>query len=156
MAIGKTVFLRCEKGVDDGWMIKTKPSVPLSSSSVKIKDVLTVLGMEAVFEVQTAHGLVNLFNSPDALSVAEIRAQERQLEQACEYNKLNLYYSRIYLENSIDVALHQRVISVMDGDNDGGPVLWHIIQRTLRGAATSKMIQAQKIINETKLTDVPV
>ena len=68
MAIGKTVFLRCEKGVDDGWMIKTKPSVPLSSSSLKIKDGPTALGMEAIFEVQTANGWVNLFNSPDALS----------------------------------------------------------------------------------------
>ena len=98
--------------------------------------------MEAVFEVQTAHGLVNLFNSPDALSVAEIWARERQLGQACEYDKQNLHYSCIYLENSID-------------DNDDGPVLWHIIQWTLRGAATPKMIQVQKIINETKLTDVP-
>ena len=72
--IEKTVFVRCENGVDDGWMIKTKPSVPLSSSLVKIKDGLTALGMEAVFEVQTAHGLVIFFNSQDALSVAEIRA----------------------------------------------------------------------------------
>ena len=133
--IGKTVFLRCEKGVDDGWIIKTKPSVPLSSLSVKIKDGLTALGMEVVFEVQTAHGLVNLFNLPDALSVAEIRAHERQLGQACEYDKQNLYYSRVYLENSIDVALHQRIISVVDSDNGGGLVLWHIIQRTLRGTA---------------------
>ena len=125
-------------------MIKTKPSVSLSSSSVKIKDGLTALGMEAVFEVETAHGLMNLFNSPDALSVAEIRAHEQQLGQACEYDKQNLYYSRIYLENSIDVALHQRIISVVDGDNDGGPVIWHIIHQTLRGAATSKMILAQK------------
>ena len=76
VALLKTVFLRCEKGVDDGWMIKSKPTVPLSSSSVKIKDGLTALGMEVVFEVDTAHGLVNLFNSPDAISVAEIRAHE--------------------------------------------------------------------------------
>ena len=98
MALLKTVFLRCEKGVDDGWMIKSKPTVPLSSSSVKIKDRLTALGMEAVFEADTAHGLVNLFNSPDALSVAEIWAHERQLERACEYDKQNLYYCRIYFK----------------------------------------------------------
>ena len=57
VALLKTVFLRCEKGVDDGWMIKSKPTVPLSSSSVKIKDGLTALRMEAVFEVQTANGV---------------------------------------------------------------------------------------------------
>ena len=43
MAIQKAVFLRCEKGVDNGWMIKSKPSVPLSSSSVKIKDGMMAL-----------------------------------------------------------------------------------------------------------------
>ena len=59
MAIGKTVFLRCENGVDNGWMIKTKQVVALSASSVKIEDGLMALGLEAVFEVDTAHGLVN-------------------------------------------------------------------------------------------------
>ena len=72
MAIGKTVFLRREKGVDDGCMIKTKQVVSLFSSSVKIKDGLTVLGMKGAFEVQTATGLVILFSSPDALSLTEI------------------------------------------------------------------------------------
>ena len=67
VALLKTVFLRCEKGVDDGWMIKSKPTVPLSSSSVKIKDGLMALGMEAVFEVDTAHGLVNLFIFEDGV-----------------------------------------------------------------------------------------
>ena len=145
VALLKTVFLRCEKGVDDGWMIKSKPTVPLSSSSVKIKDGLTALGMEVVFEVDTAHGLVNLFNSPDALSMAELQAHERQLERACKYDKQNLYYSRIYLEDSIDVQLQQRIISVVNSD-DGGPTFWHVMQRSLRGAATAKMIKAQKII----------
>ena len=90
----------------------------------------------------------------DALSVAEIRAHELQLGQDCEYNKQDLYYSQIYLENLIEVSLQQRIISVLHGDS-GGPTVWHIIQRTLCGAVTSKMIKAQKIINETKLTDVP-
>ena len=154
MAIQKTVFLRCEKGVDNGWMIKSKPSVPLSSLPVKIKDGMMALGMDSVFEVQTANGWVNLFNSPDALSVAEIHAHKLQLGQDCEYDKQNLYYSQIYLENLIEVSLQQRIISVLDGD-DGRPTVWHIIQRTLGGAGTSKMIKAQKIINETKLMDVP-
>ena len=76
MAIQKTVFLRCEKGVDNGWMTKSEPSVPLSSSSVKIKDGMMALEINLVFEVQTANGWVNLFNSPDALSVAKIRAHQ--------------------------------------------------------------------------------
>ena len=105
MAIQKTVFLRCEKGVDNGWMIKSKPSVPLSSLPVKIKDGMMALGMDSVFEVQTANGWVNLFNSPDASLVAKIRAYELQLGQDCEYDKQNLYYSQIYLENSIEVSL---------------------------------------------------
>ena len=38
---------------------------------------------------------------------------------------------------------------------DGRPTFWHVMQRSLRGAATAKMIKAQRIINETKLTNVP-
>ena len=124
-------------------MIKSKPIVPFLSSSVKIKDGLTVLGMEAVFEVDTAHDIVNLFNSPDALRAAEIWAHERQLERACEYDKRNLYYSRIYLENSIDVQLQQQIISVVYSDA-GGPTFLHIMQRSLRGAATVKMIKRKR------------
>ena len=56
MAIGKRVFLRCKNGVDDGWMIKTKQVVSLPASSVKIEDGLMALGLEAVLEVDTAHG----------------------------------------------------------------------------------------------------
>ena len=86
--------------------------------------------------------------------MAEIRSHEQQLDHACEYDRQNLYYSRVYLENSIDVQLQQRIISVVNSD-DGGPTFWHVVQRSLRGAATVKMIKAQKIINKTKLTDVP-
>ena len=154
MAIGKTVFLRYDNGVDDGWMIKTKRVVSLSASSVKIKDGLTALGLEAVFEVATAGGLLNFFSSPDALSLTDIRSHEQRLGQACKYDKQNLYYSRVYLENSIDIQLQQWIISVVNS-NDGGPTFWHVMQRSLRGAATVKMIKDQKIINETNLTNVP-
>ena len=30
LTLQKTVFLRCEKGVDDAWLTKTKATVPLS------------------------------------------------------------------------------------------------------------------------------
>ena len=104
----KTVFLRCEKGVAEGWTIKTKqPIVSLSGSLAKIEQGLTTLGLEAVFEVDTPGGLVNLFKSPDALSLAAIRLHEQQLSRACKYDKQNLYYSRVYLENSIDISLQQ-------------------------------------------------
>ena len=154
MAIGKTVFLRCENSVDNGWMIITKRVVSLSAPSVKIKNGLTAFGLEAVFEVATAGGLVNFFSSPDALSLTDIWSHEQQLGQAGKYDKQNLYYSRVCQENSIDIQLQQQIISVMKSD-DGGPTFWHVMQRSLRGAATAKMIKAQKIINETKLTNVP-
>ena len=59
-----------------------------------------------------------------------------------------------FLESSIEVSLQQRIVTVMR-EGGGGPTLWHIIQKTLHGAAMAKMIKAQKIINETKLKDVP-
>ena len=42
-----------------------------------------------------------------------------------------------------------RIVFTLNNNNN------NIIQKTLRDAATSKMIKAQKIINEMKLTDVP-
>ena len=45
------------------------------------------------------------FSSPDALSLADIRSHKQQLGQACKYDKQNLYYSHVYLENSIDIQL---------------------------------------------------
>mgnify|MGYP000338148107 CR=1 FL=1 len=99
-------------------------------------------------------GLVNLFSSPDALSLTAIRSHEQRLGQACKHDKQNLYYSQIYLENSIDIQLQQRIISVVRSE-DGGPTFSHVMQRSLCGAVTAKMIKAQKIINETKLTKVP-
>ena len=95
LALQKTVFLRCESGVDNVWLIKTKATMPLSSSSVKMKDDITALGMDSVFNVQTGCGWVNLCKSPDAISLDEIRAHEEQLGQTCEYDKQNLYYSRV-------------------------------------------------------------
>ena len=80
-------------------MIKTKQVLSLSASLVKIEDGSTALGLEAVFEVDTAHGLVNLFSLADALSLTAIWSHEQRLGQACKYDKQNLYYSRIYLEN---------------------------------------------------------
>ena len=65
-----------------------------------------------------------------------------------------IHYSRIYLKNLVDIQLQQRIISVVRSD-DGGPTFWHVMQRSLRGAATAKMIKAQRIISETKLTNVP-
>ena len=97
---------------------------------------------------------MNLFKYPDAVLLAEIRAHEEQLGQACEYDKQNLYYSRVSLENSIEASLQLRIVTSLR-EGDGGPALWNVIQKTLRGVATSKTIKAQKIINETKLTDVP-
>ena len=112
LALQKTVFLRFEKGVDDAWVIKSKSTVALSSSLVKIKDDMTALGMDLVFDVHTGHEWANLFSSPDTITVNEIHAHQLQLGQAFEYDKQNLYHSQVFLENSIEVSMQQRIISV--------------------------------------------
>ena len=96
---------------------------------------------------------MSLFDPPDAVSLTKIRAHEEQLGQACEYDKHNLYYTWVFLEDSIEVNLQQRIVTTLR-EFDSGPALWNILQKTLQGAATSKMIRVQKIINEIKLTDV--
>ena len=123
MTVQQKVFLRSEADVGDAWLIKTKSIVPLSLSSVKIKDDIATLGLDSVFDVRIGGIWANLFNSPDAVLLAEIRAHEEQLGHACEYNKKNLYDSRVFLENSIEVSLQQRSdTSLREGD--GGPALW--------------------------------
>ena len=136
-------FLEMREGYRRWLDDQTKQVVSLSASLVKIKDRLTALGMEVVFEVATATRLVNLFSLPDALSLTDIWSHEQQLGQACKYDRQNLYYSRVYLENSIDIQLQQRIISVVNSD-DGGPTFWHIMQRSLSSAATAKLIKAQR------------
>ena len=59
----------------------------------------------------------------------------------------------MFLENSIDVDLHRKMLSQLE-QGDGGPVFWCILKRTLQGAKTSKLIRHQSIINDTKLSDV--
>ena len=93
MSIQHKVFLRSEDSVGDAWLIKTKSTVPLSSSSVKIKDNIAALGLDSVFDVRIRGVLVNLFNSTDAVLLTKIRAHKEQLGQACEYDKQNFYYS---------------------------------------------------------------
>ena len=90
--------MRCKKGVDNAWLIKTKATVPLSPSLVKIKDGITALGMDSIFDMQTGCGWVIFSNSPDAISADKIRAHEEQLGQTCEYDKQNLYFSRFFGE----------------------------------------------------------
>ena len=52
MTIQHRVFLRSERGVGDAWLIKTKSTVTLSSSLVKIKDGIAALGLDSVFDIQ--------------------------------------------------------------------------------------------------------
>ena len=57
------------------------------------------------------------------------------------------------MEHLIGVELQQHIFTSLD--LTGGPVMWNILQNTFRGAATLKLIKTQKIINDSKLTDIP-
>ena len=60
MLVQQKVFLRSEGGVGNAWLIKTKSTVPLSSSSVKIKDGIAALGLDSVLDVRFGGILANL------------------------------------------------------------------------------------------------
>ena len=148
----KSVFARCEKGIGDDWIIKLKLPMPLATCEPQIQRGLEQVGVDSIFWVYNRRW-INLFDQPDAVPIGQIRAHELALSNQCDYDRANLQFARVYLENSIDVDLHRKMQSQLVA-SDGGPAFWSILKRTLQGAEISKLMSHQKIINTTKLTDV--
>ena len=133
---------------------KLVSTVPLSSCQPKIMNGLMAVGVDSVFWMQINGKFVDLMVNSDAASIDEVRAHEAKLRNDCEYDRANLYQSRLYLANSVDQDL-QRKINVSIKMTDGGPVFWCLAKRNLHGAETSKLIRHQEVIRNSKLTDVP-
>jgi len=147
------VFSRCEKGVKEDWKIKLTSTIPLATCEPQIQSCLQQVGVDSPFWLEKDHRWINLFDQPDAVPLAEIRRHEEALAYACQYDRTNLHLGRVFLENSIDVELHRKMMPQLLA-NDGGPVFWSILKRTLQGAEVSKLIRHQNVINKTKLSDI--
>jgi len=133
------VFSRCEKGVKEDWKIKLTSTIPLATCEPQIHSCLEQVGVDSPFWIQQDTRWINLFDQPDAVPLAEIRRHEEALAFACQYDRTNLHLGRVFLENSIDVELHRKMMPQLL-PNDGGPVFWFILKRTLQGAEVSKLI----------------
>lgn len=153
--MGHRVWNRCERGVGDEWKIKLSNTIPLSTCEPVIQAGLENVGVDSIFWFETDAGnFVNLFKQPDVAPIDMIREHEEALRDQCQYDSANLHYSRVFLENSIDLELRRRMTpSLLPGD--GGPVFWSLVKMTLQGAETSKLIRHQETIKETKLVDFP-
>ena len=100
--------------------------------------------MDSPFWIYNGGRWIHLYENPDAVSLDVIRRHEQDLAQNCPYNRANLHISRVFMENSIDVELHRKMMPQLQM-SDGGPVFWCILKRTLQGAETSKLIRHQSI-----------
>lgn len=153
--IGYRVWNRCEKGVEDEWKIKLTNTIPLSTCEPVIQAGLENVGVDSVFWIERDAGnFVNLFKQPDVVPIEMIRAHEDELRGLCQYDSANLHYSRVFLENSVDMALRRKMTPSLL-PSDGGPAFWSLVKMTLQGAETSKLIRHQAIIKDTKLVDFP-
>lgn len=153
--IGHRVWNRCERGVEDEWKIKLSNTIPLSTCEPIIQAGLANVGVDSVFWIETDAGnFVNLFKQPDVVPIEMIRNHEEELRDQCPYDSANLHYSRVFLENSVDMALRRKMTPSLLA-SDGGPAFWSLVKMTLQGAETSKLIRHQAIIKETKLVDFP-
>ena len=134
---------RCERGVGDEWKIKLSNTIPLSTCEPVIQAGLENVGVDSIFWFETdAENFVNLFKQPDVVPFNMIHHHEEELRDQCQYDSANLHYSRVFLENSIDLELRRRMTpSLLPGD--GGPVFWSLVKMTLQGAETSKLIRHQ-------------
>jgi len=153
--IGYRVWTRCERGVEEEWKIKLTNTIPLLTCERIIQAGLENVGVDSVFWIEIGAGhFVNLFTQPDVVPLNMIRDHEEELRDTCLYDSANMHYLRIFLENSVDMALHRK-ISPLLRIGDGGPAFWSLVKMTLQGAETSKLIRHKAIIKETKLVDFP-
>ena len=147
------VYSRCEKGVKDDWTIKLKMTMPLSTCEPQIRSGLEQVGVDSPFWIYEGGRWIHLYENPDAVPLAVIRRHEQELARDCPYDRTNLHLGCVFLENSIDVELHRKMMPQLQ-PSDGGPVFWCILKQTLQGAETSKLIRHQNVINGTKLSDI--
>ena len=109
--------------------------------------------MNSPFWINEGGRWIHLFEIPDAVPLAFIRCHEQELALNCPYDWTNLHLGHLFLENSINVEPHRKMMPQLQ-PSDGGPVFWCILKRTLQGAETSKLIRHQNVINGTKLSDI--
>ena len=147
------VYSRCEKGVKDDLTIKLKMTMPISTCEPQIRSGIEQVGVDSPFWIYEGGRRIHLFENIDAVPLAVLRRHEQELALDCPYNRTNLHLGRLFLENSIDVELHCKMMPQLQ-PSDGGPVFWCILKQTLQGAETSKLIRHQNVINGTKLSDI--
>ena len=118
-------------------MIKLKMTISFATCEPQILRGLEHIGVDSTFWIHNVRW-INLFDQPDAVSIEDIRSHELYLSTHCDYDRANLHFARVFLEHSIDVDLHRKMLSQLE-PRDGGPVFWSILKRTLQGAGISKV-----------------
>ena len=141
------------KGVDSDYVIKSNND-HYTSQEKMWKDLMN-FGLDSVFYALNpqTNVWVELFHLPDTMSVDEIKQHENELRNLCSRAAENLTWARTYIEQSVSKNIYNE-IDILVSPSDGGCVYWKVLMSTMQGEATTKWIEYQNIIKETKLVNI--
>ena len=101
------VWKACVEGIKSEFKLKKSEDSDMHSFKTEINNALKSYGCDSVFYMTKNNALVYLVESPDALSIGDIRTQETALWAACQYDDQNLDLGKLLLENSIDSSIRK-------------------------------------------------
>jgi len=148
------VWKACVEGIKSEFKLKKSEDSDMHSFKTEINNALKSYGCDSVFYMTKNNALVYLVESPDALSIGDIRAQEAALRAACQYDDQNLDLGKLLLENSIDSSIRKSLHHLIK-PTDGAVSYYNILCNHVLGQENTKLKLYQRIILETKLSDFP-
>ena len=99
------VWIACDDGIKSEFKLKKSEESDMHSFKTEVDNTLKNYSCDSVFYMTKNNTLVYLVESPDALSIGEICAQETAYRADCQYNDQNLDLGKFLLENSIDSSI---------------------------------------------------
>ena len=148
------VWKACAEGIKSEFKLKKSVESDMHSFKTEINNTLKNYGCDSVFYLEKNNNFVYLIDSPDALSIEEIRKQETALRKGCQYDNQNLDLGKLLLENSIDSSIRKSLHHLIQS-SDGAVSYYNLLCNHVLGQENTKLKLYQRIINKTKLSDFP-
>ena len=99
------VWKACDSSIIPEFKLKKSEENDMHSFKTELNNTLKNYGCDSVFYMLKNSQFVYLLESPDALSIGEIRAQEVAYRAACQYDDQNLDLDKLLLKNSTDSSI---------------------------------------------------
>ena len=92
------VWKACDDGIKSEFKLKKLEESDMNSFKTEVDNTLKNYGCNSFFYMMKNNKLVYLVESPDELSIGEIRAQETAYRADCQYDDQNLDLGELLLE----------------------------------------------------------